>query len=380
MKISAMKATIVALLLWGTGISASAMNYVVIGAFAKKSNAERLKKLEKNSTVDINPAKQLYYVYVFTTEDHEAALTEARRLQSQTRYKDAWVFLGKLGPGGGGQDIIVKKQEPVKETVVEKPVETPAIVEPQEPKENKTDVANDPKASLKDFFFSVTREDGGQTVDGAEITVLDPQTQHKQNVFKGNEDVTMKSFNQSGDVRLECDVAGYRKIVQTINFKDPSSSEGGVTIEDNRIIVPFKLVRLKKGDKSILYNVFFFKDAGIMRPESKYELDGLLAMMNENPKYKIKIHGHTNGNAAGKILEVGDAGDFFTLTGAKEGRGSAKKLSFVRAEVIKNYLVKEGIDAGRMTTKAWGGKKPIYDKNATQASGNVRVEVEVIED
>ena len=117
-----------------------------------------------------------------------------------------------------------------------------------------------------------------------------------------------------------------------------------------------------------------------MRPESKFDLDGLLDMMNENPKYKIRIHGHTNGNASGKIMEVGESGEFFSLTGAKEGNGSAKKLSLKRAEVIRNYLATKGVDPTRMETKAWGGKKPIYDKHHTQASANVRVEVEVIEE
>jgi outer membrane protein OmpA-like peptidoglycan-associated protein len=117
-----------------------------------------------------------------------------------------------------------------------------------------------------------------------------------------------------------------------------------------------------------------------MRPESKFELDGLLAMMNENPRYQIRIHGHTNGNAAGRVLEVGESGNFFSLGGAKEGSGSAKKLSEKRGNVIREYLIKNGVDPQRMAVKAWGGKKPIYDKHHTQASANVRVEVEVIEE
>ncbi|MEI9917865.1 MAG: hypothetical protein WDO14_03575 [Bacteroidota bacterium] len=65
----------------------------------------------------------------------------------------------------------------------------------------------------------------------------------------------MKAINKTGDIRFECDLAGYRKIVQSINFKDPSSADG-IKIENNRVIVPFHLVRLKKGDIAILYNVF----------------------------------------------------------------------------------------------------------------------------
>jgi outer membrane protein OmpA-like peptidoglycan-associated protein len=209
--------------------------------------------------------------------------------------------------------------------------------------------------------------------------VVEPKSQRKEMVLKGNENVTVRAINQSGIMRLECDLVGYRKIVQVMNFKYPDSLEG-VTIDNNRITVPFFLVRLKKGDHSILYNVFFYKDAAIMRPESKLDLDGLLAMMNENPNYKIRIHGHTNGGASGPILESGESGNIFSMTGAKEGSGSAKKLSEKRANVIRDYLVQNGVDPGRMAVKAWGGKKPIYDKHHTQAQANVRVEVEVIEE
>ncbi len=97
-------------------------------------------------------------------------------------------------------------------------------------------------------------------------------------------------------------------------------------VEDNKITVPFELVRLKKGDFAIMYNVYFYKDAGVMRPESRYEVTSLLEMLQENPKYKIKIHGHTNGNAAGKIISMGDSESFFALKDTKEGFGSAKRI------------------------------------------------------
>ena len=379
---------------------ASAANYVVIGAFANKGNAIQLAKRAK-AQVDVNPIKQLFYVFILKTDDHEAALAEALRLQGQTEFKDAWVFSGVLGEGGSGEDIVVSKKEPeIKPQNIEQQnlepqkVETTGIITPEpvietpkeeteeelkeEPKSEAKDIALDPKANTKDFYFLVTRESGDK-INGAEITAIDPKTQFKQGQFEGNKNVTMKAINNSGDVRFECDLAGYRKIIQTINFKTPVEDDG-ITIKDNRITIPFQLVRLKKGDHAILYNVFFYKDAALMRPESKFDLDGLLGMMQENDKYKIRIHGHTNGNAAGKILEVGESGNYFTLSGAKEGAGSARKLSEKRADVIKNYLVKNGVSPERMTIKAWGGKNPIYDKHSNQAAANVRVEVEVIEE
>jgi len=346
--------------------SAYGSHYVVIGAFEKQKNAVKLATRQK-AEIRFNEAKQLYYVFVLKTEDHDKAIAEAKRLQSESDFKDAWVFSDEVV-----QPVVtieeVKKEEAPKEEAL--PAPPPALPPAPETTSNST--------YQKNFFFHVMFE-SGSNANGAEITVIEPKSQRKEYVLKGNENVTLKAVNQSGAMRLEVDLVGYRKIIQAIDFNHPDSIDGAI-VEPNRIIVPFTLVRLKKGDVSILYNVLFYKDAAIMRPESQIDLDGVLAMMNENPKFKIRFHGHTNGNAAGKILEVGDSGDFFSLAGAKEGSGSAKKLSLKRAEAIRNYLIKQGVDPARMSTKAWGGKKPIYDKLHTQAASNVRVEVEVLEE
>jgi len=117
-----------------------------------------------------------------------------------------------------------------------------------------------------------------------------------------------------------------------------------------------------------------------MRPESRYEVNSLVGMMKENQKYRIRIHGHTNGKASGKIIRMGDPKNFFSLVDTKEGYGSAKKLSEERARIIHDYLISEGIEAKRLQVKAWGGKRPVIDKSHAQAHTNVRVEIEILED
>src|SRR5690606_3791262 len=161
-------------------------------------------------------------------------------------------------------------------------------------------------------------------------------------------------------------------------FSNPEGED--VVFQDDTYQVPFELVRLQKGDIAVMYNVYFFKDAAIMRPESRWEVNNLLEMLNENPKHKMKIHGHTNGNASGKIISKSEkSGNFFSLTDTKDGFGSAKRLSEERANIIRDYLIANGVDASRMEVKAWGGKRPIVDKMHTQAQNNVRVEIEILE-
>src|SRR5258708_40084073 len=100
----------------------------------------------------------------------------------------------------------------------------------------------------------------------------------------------------------------------------------------------------------------------MMEPESRAELTNLVTMMKENPNFKIKIHGHTNGSAHGKIISMGDSRKFFSLSDSKEGFGSAKRLSEEPAKVTRTYLQAEAIDEKRMEINAWGGKPPLYKK------------------
>jgi outer membrane protein OmpA-like peptidoglycan-associated protein len=205
------------------------------------------------------------------------------------------------------------------------------------------------------------------------------ESSRKISSYPSNEVVKVLKADASGNIILACEVLGYRKLLFKLNYDNPFLTEGVTKGENDEAIVPFGLVRLQKGDIAVMYNVYFFKDAAIMRPESRYEINNLLSMMNENSAYKIMIHGHTNGNAAGKIITMGETRNFFTLTNTQEGRGSAKKLSEKRAEVIREYLMDQGIEEGRMEIKAWGGKRPLYDKNHSLAQSNVRVEIEIIE-
>jgi outer membrane protein OmpA-like peptidoglycan-associated protein len=136
---------------------------------------------------------------------------------------------------------------------------------------------------------------------------------------------------------------------------------------------------MKKGEKETLNYIFFYRDAAILRPESKFEVDRLVELMKSHPEEKIKIHGHTNGNDKGPIIRLAEGSkDFFSMENTVQDSGSAMKLSELRALLIRDYLVANGINANRMTIKAWGGKKPLYEVDDVKAEANVRVEIEVL--
>jgi len=181
---------------------------------------------------------------------------------------------------------------------------------------------------------------------------------------------------------MVCEAFGYRKIVHEINYNLPLADTVSdyIDLMGTTFVVNFDLVRYHKGDMAPLYNVYFYNDAAVMLPESKTELTNLLQMLQENPHYRIMLHGHTNGNYHGKIITLGPDKNFFSIEGSTNAMGTAKDLSYDRAETIKEYLEANGVDPARIQVKAWGGKRPLYDKHSVNAKKNVRVEVEILDE
>ena len=381
---------------YSTPAIASRANYVVIGAFAIEKNAdefvENAKKANLKAVSEINVNRNLFYVYILQTANKRAAFDLANKIRTTTSFSDTWVYTGILGRESGGEDFNPQTEKSLEvvtavdnttdvvtsDAVSETPrEELPTVVTATEEK-SAPKVEEPIIEGSKNFLFKIIRDNDQQELQG-DVDVIDLDKTKKATSYKGNQNVIIAPVNKSGNISLLCEVFGYRKMQKEINFNQPQESEG-VEMNGDQAVVKFELTRLKKGDIAVMYNVYFYKDAGIMRPESRYEVNSLVDMMKDNPKYKIKIHGHTNGSAAGKVISPGDSKDYFSLTDTKEGFGSAKKLSQERSEVIRDFMVSEGIDAKRMQIKAWGGKRPIHDKMSAHAQSNVRVEIEIMED
>jgi outer membrane protein OmpA-like peptidoglycan-associated protein len=77
---------------------------------------------------------------------------------------------------------------------------------------------------------------------------------------------------------------------------------------------------------------------------------------------------------------LGTSSTIFALDPAQNGKETvtAMKLTELRAEAVKNYLVSQGIEDGRISTKGEGGKMMIYPVTSTLANYNDRVEIEVL--
>jgi len=381
--------------------------YAVIGAFTVENNANRLvelvKKYEFQATVRHNEHRGLYYVYIDQSDSRGDIVTKVKDLKKKyTQFYDAWAYTGDFQDKP--ESVATTKDKPdasleasAKNTtgVAGAPYQGEEV-DLKENSENKNpDSKNkvEPDADEKTFvkkenhyylYFNTINSKNLKEVKG-NINIIDPERAKQLKEAKSHELVELADpDNGTRRVKVATDMFGFREVQYTLDLDDPTSLAENPAVEmiGDSIVVNFDLKRFKKGDVLVMYNVYFFKDAAIMKPESIYELNSFLDMLKENENLVVQIHGHTNGNSHGKIIHLDlDDKNFFGINGNhKESNGSAKKLSLYRAYTIQHWLIEQGIAEERMEIKGWGGKKMIYDKHSTQADKNVRVEVEILEE
>lgn len=383
-------------------------HYVVVGAFVNHNNAVNYTKHVSNkgyhTAYGVRNDKQYYYVYLYHANMWEDAVTKTYEVREDAELHDAWVM--RVGINRSVRVPEKELQKAQEAILADGPVSEPDLAaappaettegqkqEQQEEQEEEEEIEPAPdnsevkKEEIKGdyiLYANTYRKKDDKPVEGA-LHLVDNERaklirQIKSNQLQGIWDPR----NGSTSIKLICNVFGYRKLEHNFKLKEPvtDSTRSFIKVNDGIINVDFKLERLKPGDIAVMYNVYFFNDAAVMRPESKYEVNSLLEMLLENDKMKVKIHGHTNGGKPGRIVKLDkDQNNYFSMSKDNlDGFGTAKDLSAERGEVIKRYLMENGVDGKRLTVKGWGGKRMLYDKDSPQAKKNIRVEIEILQD
>jgi outer membrane protein OmpA-like peptidoglycan-associated protein len=361
--------------------------YVVIGGFKSEENAQKYSTYahEQNlpAVYAFNDERQIFYVFVRATQTREVAVEILDNLRSNTVFKDAWVFNGVLS----GSNLIAKKRAPViektpdpapeeviPEPVIKEPEDTPSSSVPEQIQPQ----VEAPKPVGRPFVFKLLNGETGSSLNGlVRLQETDKAAQFRG--FNGNEKVYVPApSNRTGKWFVVCQVLGFRQYKKPVVYAKAQEAEGASIGSDNEIIIPLELTKVRRGDYIEMEGVKFFNNTAIFTPGSERELDELVAMMEENPDYNIRLHGHTNGNQSRDIVTIGQSTNFFNpdITNAKT-HGSAKELALLRAELVKAYLILKGIDQSRVSTKGEGGTQMIVDPKGTLAGLNDRVEVEI---
>lgn len=361
--------------------------FVVVSTFKDsqlkeaKGYSDLLNKRGFKTSYGLEESKHFVYVYLesFNYDQFRQSIDRMQAARSKDGFPTAWVLKIKDGKE-------IKEGEPLeaeRPKVEPKPIvsETPSLVTEYIPNPTPLPVYKPHLLANTPVFFSVIRKSDKKVVDGT-VKIIDAENNKVLGTVKANAYFNVPDpKSKSGKISLVASVFGFNDTNEEMNYKDTERDtvKQEVILFGNFYMVTFEMERMTSGAKATLGGVSFFNDAAIMVPNSKDQLNDLLDMLVESPQMRIRIEGHTNGNSRGDIVSMGPSKNYFALAKDKVTKGgSAKELSEARAEVIKSWLVDQGIDASRIETVGYGGSKPLYDAKSNLARKNSRVELVVI--
>ena len=240
------------------------------------------------------------------------------------------------------------------------PSNTPPTKEPVKTEPKKEPVKTEPKvAPVKKetipLKYAVTVVDSESKTPinakvklvGAKDNVIVPLTDNGNGVYT----FSVKS-EQAKDYRLSVDADGYLFLNQNVRI-------GGASTEEKTVDRTIELRKISVGATSVMRNLYFDFNKATFETGSYTELNKLEAMMRSNPDMQVEIGGHTDavGTKAYNIF-----------------------LSRKRAEAVKDYLTKKGIDARRIKATGYGKSKPLASNDDEEEGRelNRRVEFTVL--
>lgn len=148
-------------------------------------------------------------------------------------------------------------------------------------------------------------------------------------------------------VSLEVKSAGFLSKQVTID----STFQRGLNSMELRSVAVGNTIKLE--------NILFKRSTAELVSGSEQELELMVELLNENPKMKILLKGHTD-NTGNPTTNM--------------------KLSEARVNTVKAYILAKGIKANRVSGEGFGGSRPIASNESEETRKlNRRVEFEVIQ-
>ncbi len=116
---------------------------------------------------------------------------------------------------------------------------------------------------------------------------------------------------------------------------------------------------MEKGNIIPLKYIFFDPDKSELLPRSHVELRKLAGILNQYPSIQLEVRGHTDSRGE----------ESYNL-----------RLSRDRAQAVMDYLLSEGIEAGRLRFRGYGSSQPIATNHSDQGRRqNRRVEICILD-
>lgn len=225
--------------------------------------------------------------------------------------------------GGLGSDDIYKFQQqipPPPDTTVK--VDSPKIV-----------LAINLEGLVKEKIFNEAGNpnsglSGYENLMGASI-----QISTKDTAFTVGSDVDGTFFVQldtATDYNFKATKPGYFTQIASLTTKGIVLTEAN---PDTTLTIEMIMEKIFTNQEIVLENIYYDLDKSFIREDAKPSLDELITILKRNPSINIQLSSHTD---------------------CQGGTGYNEKLSQRRADAAVQYLVQNGIDPERLTSKGYG--------------------------
>lgn len=203
-----------------------------------------------------------------------------------------------------------------------------------------------------------------------DIFLLQGHVLNKKNEepIKAKVTITPLNTEETQPVLIDAERGYFDATLQrTLKYKIKVSSEGFMPEEkslayeesgEGPLLERFYLSPLEVGSTFQLNNVLFERGTANLVDSAYRELDKVVEMMQENPKVRIEIAGHTDNQGDARLN---------------------LKLSQERVERVVGYLIGKGLSRNRIVGKGYGGTRPIASNHTENTRKlNRRVEFTVL--
>ena len=198
-------------------------------------------------------------------------------------------------------------------------------------------------------------ENGEPLVDASlELTYLESGETSKVRI-NGNDGkfAAAVKVSENQDVLLTVNKEGYTFDNEVISLDELINGE-------KKINNNLEIKEIKKDQLQVIDNIVFESRSFDLTKNSKIVLNGFSKFLKNNPTLEVEIQGHTD--------DIGDAEDNL-------------ELSKQRSLAVKEYLLSEGIDEGRVKAKGYGETLPKFKNNSSKnRAKNRRTEFLILND
>lgn len=213
--------------------------------------------------------------------------------------------------------------------------------------------ARNSKSGLDIYAFSIGEEMRPEPVSYVKAKVVDAKTGQPVSakvelIQLENNKKRMERADGNGEFLVSLPLgANYAFNVSQLGylFYSQSFQLEGLRSLDNPFEMEIKLDAVEIGAKMNLYNIYFEVDSFSILSESEPELEILLTFLKNNSDLKVEIQGHTDNS--------GDS-------------ERNLKLSELRAESVKDYLVRHEIEKSRLQSIGFGETVPVASNDTEQ--------------